>query len=152
VFCAFGWVALLALAAVQPRISAVTAGPGAAAFASAEDARMWMTVGNQRFAIRLADTAAGRAFAAQLPLTLDMRDLNRNEKYAELPQALRATAEPPGTIRSGDLMLFGTDTLVVFYLSFRSSYAYTRLGRVEDPGGLAQALGTQGVRVMFSRD
>jgi hypothetical protein len=49
-------------------------------------------------------------------------------------------------------MLFGTDTLVVFYLSFRSSYAYTRLGRVEGPGGLAQALGTQGVRVMFSRD
>ena len=45
---------------------------------------MWMTVGDQRFAIRLADTAAGRAFAAQLPLTLDMRDLNRNEKYAEL--------------------------------------------------------------------
>ena len=113
---------------------------------------MWMTVGDQRFAIRLADTAAARAFAAQLPLTLDMHDLNRNEKYAELPQALPVNSSQPGTIRSGDLMLYGTDTLVVFYLSFRSSYAYTRLGHVEAPRGLAQALGTRDVGVVFSRD
>ncbi|BBP53163.1 hypothetical protein PHLH3_27890 [Pseudomonas sp. St386] len=47
---------------------------------------MWMTVGEQRFAITLANNAAARALVALLPLTLDMSDLNRNEKYAALPK------------------------------------------------------------------
>lgn len=117
-----------------------------------EESRMWMTVAERRFAITLADNAAARAFTAQLPLTLDMAELNGNEKYARLPKALPANASRPGTIRNGDLMLYGADTLVVFYLSFDSSYAYTRLGRVEDPASLEQALGKRDARVVFSID
>jgi hypothetical protein len=117
-----------------------------------EVSRMWMTVGERRFAITLTDSAAARAFAALLPLTLDMSDLNNNEKHVSLPRALPANASRPGTIRSGDLMLYGTDTLVVFYLTFDSSYSYTRLGRVDDPAGLAQALGPRNVRIRFSKD
>jgi hypothetical protein len=116
-----------------------------------EDSRMWMTVSDRRFAITLSDNAAARAFAAQFPLTLDMSDLNGNEKHAELPQALPTAASRPGTIRSGDLMLYGADTLVVFYLTFESSYSYTRLGRVDDPAGLATALGRGNVRIGFSK-
>ena len=116
-----------------------------------EELRMWMTVGERRFAVTLTDNTAARAFAAQLPLTLDMSELNGNEKHAELPKALPAKASRPGTIRNGDLMLYGTDTLVVFYSTFDSSYSYTRLGRVDDPAGLAQALGPRGVRVLFSK-
>ena len=37
-----------------------------------KESRMWMTVGERRFAVTLTDNAAARAFAAQLPLTLDM--------------------------------------------------------------------------------
>lgn len=112
---------------------------------------MWMTVGEHRFAITLADNAATRAFVTLLPLTVAMSDLNRNEKYATLPQALPAEASKPGTIRNGDLMLYGTDTLVVFYSSFNSTYAYTRLGQVDDTAKLAQALGRRDVQVMFSQ-
>ena len=127
--------------------------PGAgAASVQPEELRMWLTVGERRFAITLTDNAAARAFAAQLPLTLDMSELNGNEKHAELPKALPANASRPGTIRNGDLMLYGSTTLVVFYLTFDSSYSYTRLGGVDDPTGLAQALGPRGVRVVFSRD
>ena len=86
--------------------------PGAgAASVQPEELRMWMTVGERRFAITLTDNAAARAFAAQLPLTLDMSELNGNEKHAELPKALPANASRPGTIRNGDLMLYGTDHL-----------------------------------------
>lgn len=113
---------------------------------------MWMTVGERRFAITLTDNAAARAFAAQLPLTLDMEELNGNEKHAQLPQALPANASRPGTIHTGDLMLYGTTTLVMFYETFNSSYSYTRLGRVDDPADLPQALGPRGVRVVFSKD
>ena len=113
---------------------------------------MWMTVGDRRFAITLADNAAARALAAQLPLTLDMSELNGNEKYADLREELPASASRPGTIRNGDLMLYGTKTVVVFYETFDSSYAYTRLGRVDDAADLPRALGRGRVRVVFTRD
>ena len=113
---------------------------------------MWMTVGARRFAITLDDNAAARAFAKLLPLTLDMAELNGNEKTVGLPNALPTHGRRPGTIRNGDLMLYGSSTLVVFYLTFDSAYSYTRLGRVDDPTGLAQALGPRGVRVVFSKD
>jgi hypothetical protein len=118
--------------------------------AAAADA--WMTVGTRRFAITLADNAAARAFAARLPLTLEMDDLNGNEKHVKLPKALPFDPSRPGTIRNGDLMLWGADTLVVFYVTFSSPYSYTRLGRIEDAGGLPQALGPQATRVVFSKD
>lgn len=117
-----------------------------------EGSRMWMTVGERLFAVTVSDNATARAFAAQLPLTLEMEELNGNEKHAQLPQALPADASRPGTIRNGDLMLYGSTTLVVFYETFESSYSYTRLGRIDDPAGLRQSLGRRGVRVVFSRE
>ena len=113
---------------------------------------MWMTVGKRRFAITLSDTQAARAFAALLPLTITMADLNSNEKHAELPQALPRTIVAPGAIRNGDLMLYGSTTLVLFYLNFSSSYTYTRLGQVDDPTGLAQALGSGNVQITFAKN
>jgi hypothetical protein len=117
-----------------------------------EQTRVWMTVGERRFAITMVDNEAARAFAALLPLTLDMPDLNGNEKHAELPKALPTNPSQPGTIRNGDLLLYGSRTLVLFYLTFNSSYSYTRLGRVDDAAGLAQALGRGGSRIVFSRN
>ncbi|MDM0121255.1 cyclophilin-like fold protein [Variovorax arabinosiphilus] len=116
------------------------------------ESRVWMTVGERRMAVTLADTDAAHAFAARLPLTLDMSDLNGNEKKFDLPQALPANPSRPGTIRNGDLMLYGAHTVVLFYRTFDSPYAYTRFGRVENPDGLAQALGQRNVKVGFARD
>ncbi len=121
------------------------------ASAKSEEARMWMTIGERRFAVTLADTDSARAFEAQLPLTLDMVELNGSEKYADLPQALPTDAIRPGTIRNGDLMLYGSRTVVVFYETFRSSYSYTPLGHVDDPDDLGQALGRRSSRVIFSK-
>lgn len=116
-----------------------------------EHRHMWMRVGESRFAVTLANTEAARAFDAMLPLTIDMADLNSNEKHAALPKPLPMTAVPAGTIHNGDIMLYGTDTLVVFYMTFNSSYSYTRLGRVSDAAGLARALGKGDVRIHFSK-
>lgn len=111
---------------------------------------MWMTIGEHRFSITLADTDAARAFAARLPLTLEMAELNGNEKHADLPQALPTDASRPGTIRNGDLMLYGSKTVVLFYETFRSSYSYTPLGHVDDPHDLGRVLGHRSSRVVFS--
>ncbi|MCP1644994.1 hypothetical protein J2T41_004636 [Pseudomonas citronellolis] len=142
-------------AAAQPSTLASLAGaaPEAArASQRPEESRMWMTVGERRFAITLADTEAARAFAAMLPLTLDMEELNGNEKKKELPSALPTDSSRPGTIRAGDLLLWGSRTVVVFYRTFDSPYSYTRLGRLDDPAGLAQVLGRGDVRVVFSKN
>jgi hypothetical protein len=110
-----------------------------------------MTIGESRFAVTLADTPAARAFAAQLPLTLRMEELNGNEKHARLPKPLPSTASRPGTLRNGDLMLYGTETLVVFYVTFDSPYPYSRIGRIDDPGGLPRAVGPGDIQVRFAR-
>lgn len=138
--------------AAQPGASGSSAAATAVAIAQPEESRMWMTVGERRFAITLADTEAARAFSAMLPLSIDMADLNSNERHAELPKSLPTNASRPGTIRNGDLMLYGSRTLVVFYLSFNSSYSYTRLGRVDAPAALAQALGSGSTRIESSKD
>lgn len=112
--------------------------------------RMWMIVGEQRFEITLDGNGGALAFAQLLPLNLEMTELNANEKYTRLPQQLPTSAERPGTIRNGDLMLYGTDTLVIFYRTFESDYSYTRLGRVDAPNELDEALGPDDVTIHFS--
>jgi hypothetical protein len=111
---------------------------------------MWMTIDTQRFAVTLEDNPTARAFVQLLPATLEMAELNGNEKHASLPRSLPTNAVRPGTIRTGDVMLYGNETLVVFYETFRSSYSYTRIGRVTESAGLAQALGPGNQRVAFT--
>jgi hypothetical protein len=106
--------------------------------------------GNRNFTVILYDNAAAQALIAQMPLTLNMSELNGNEKYYYLPDKLPADSRRAGNIRAGDLMLYGSDCLVLFYQSFSSSYSYTRLGYMEDTSGLADALGGGGIQVTFS--
>jgi hypothetical protein len=112
---------------------------------------MWITIGAQhRFAMTLEDNPTARAFAQLLPLSLDMPDLNDNEKHVRLPRSLPTNAVRPGTIGTGDVMLYGNETLVVFYKTFQSNYSYTRIGRITKVEGLVEALGTGTQRIEFA--
>lgn len=108
--------------------------------------------GAEHFTARMEDNASVRALEKLLPLTVDMSELNGNEKYYNLQEQLPAKEEQVGSIRAGDLMLFGPDCLVLFYKDFQTSYSYTRLGRIEDVSGLEKALGDGNVKVTFSSD
>ncbi|MDO4293479.1 MAG: cyclophilin-like fold protein [Eubacteriales bacterium] len=105
--------------------------------------------GNTSYPAYLYDNESSRALVSRFPMTISMGELNGNEKYYYLPQDLPTNTEAIGNIHSGDLMLFGSDCLVLFYEDFRTSYRYTKLGYLEDPSGLAAALGRGNVNVTF---
>ena len=111
---------------------------------------MRLKIGNSTFTATLYDNATVLAFKSLLPLTANMVELNGNEKFVDLPRSLPANASNPGTIQNGDLMLYGSDTLVLFYESFTTPYSYTRLGYIEDVSGLADTLGSGSIQVTFS--
>lgn len=106
-----------------------------------------LTVGGQTFTVTLTDNESAHQLVSLLPLTLNMSELNGNEKYFYLDSELPTDPYQPGQINAGDLMLYGNNCLVLFYESFSSGYSYTRLGCVDDPAGLAEVLGTGDVEV-----
>ena len=108
-------------------------------------------IGSKTFSATLADSETGEAFAALLPLTVTMNELNGNEKYHYLPSSLPTAAYQPGTIHAGDLMLYGNNCVVLFYKTFNSGYSYTRIGALDDPSGLSDALGNGNVSVRFEK-
>lgn len=110
---------------------------------------MKINIGTSRFTATLSDNATAAAFKSLLPMTVNMVELNGNEKYFDLSASLPANASNPGTIQSGDLMLYGANTLVLFYKSFTTTYSYTKLGRITDTTGLAAAVGPRNVTVTF---
>lgn len=108
-----------------------------------------ITVNSQTFTAKLWANNSAKAFKEMLPLTINMTDLNGNEKYYDFPNNLPTNSSNPGTIKNCDLMLYGSKTLVLFYQSFSTSYSYTKLGSVDDVTGLATALGSGNATVTF---
>jgi hypothetical protein len=101
-----------------------------------------MKIGAREFTATLFDNPTATAFKAMLPLTIDMTELNGNEKYFDLSKNLPTNASNPGKINTGDFLLYGSKTLVLFYKTFPTSYSYTKLGKIDNQVGLAEALGS----------
>lgn len=114
-----------------------------------QEAAMRLTINGRHFAADLADNDTARTFAALLPLSLAMSDLHGNEKYSRLDTRLPSRPEHPGRIRTGDLMLFGDDCVVLFYKDFNTNYSYTRIGRLKNAANLTEAAGRGAVTVDF---
>jgi hypothetical protein len=110
-----------------------------------------ITANNQDFTTEIEDNDTAKAFLAILPLTLDMSELNGNEKFCYLSDSIRKdTSSCPGTIEAGDIMLYGSNCVVVFYETFNTTYNYVKIGHISDSGELASALGSGDVTVTFS--
>ena len=102
--------------------------------------KITIRIGDKVFAATLSDNATAAAFKKLLPLSVTMTELNGNEKLFRLPGTMPAEASTPSSIHIGDLMLYGSSTLVLFYKSFPTTYSYTNIGRIDDPAGLEAQL------------
>ncbi len=109
-----------------------------------------LTIGDRSFTATMEQNSTSEAFRALLPLTLEMQELNGNEKYHYLSQSLPTNRTKVGTIHVGDIMLYGDNCVVVFYETFTTSYQYTHIGHITSPEGLKEALGSGTSKVIFT--
>lgn len=109
-----------------------------------------VTVGGKTFSATFADNPGAQAFGQLLAggaITLEMSDYAGFEKVGPLGQSLPA-GDSQTTTQAGDIVLYQGDQIVIFYGS--NSWSYTRLGKIDDLTGWAQALGSGSVSVTFS--
>jgi hypothetical protein len=104
---------------------------------------------SKTYTATLHDNETAISFKEMLPLTLEMSDLHGNEKKYDLPHRLPTKDANPEKIQAGDLMIWDSRTVVLFYKSFPTSYSYTKIGRINDASGLADAVGSGNVKVTF---
>ena len=110
-----------------------------------------ISVGSKTFDAVLEDNAAAQEFYKMLPLEITMNELNGNEKYYRLGKNLPSNDRRAGTINAGDLMLWSSNTVVLFYKNFSSGYSYTRLGKILNPNGLLDSVGSGNISVKFEK-
>ena len=108
-----------------------------------------LTIGAKTFMATLVKSKTVEALINQLPFELKMVELNGNEKYADLKGPIPTNASNPGKISIGDILLYGDQTLVIFYKSFSTPYSYTNIGKIDDVTGLAAALGSGNISIKF---
>ena len=114
-----------------------------------ETETMQMKIGNKEYSVVLQDNNTTKALQEILPMTIKMSEFNGNEKYYHFRETLPSKPEHIGQIKTGDIMLFGDDCLVVFYKDFKTTYSYTRIGHIENAADLEQMLGRGSVTVTF---
>lgn len=122
-----------------------------AVMADASGQSIEITAGKSKFIAELEINTAAQEFFEHLPMTLDMSELNGNEKYFYLDKSLYSEPEKIGKIHNGDIMLYGDNCIVIFYKNFSTSYRYTKIGHINDASNLEEALGKGAVTLKFER-
>lgn len=108
-------------------------------------------IADKTYTLTLEDNATTRELIQKLPLELNMKELNGNEKYYYLDESLPTNSKNIGKINKGDVMLYGDDCLVVFYKSFNTSYSYTKIGKLDNPSNIKDIVGNGNIDIYISK-
>ncbi len=113
--------------------------------------QLTLTFNGHTYPATLADNASAQALVQMIrdnggAMTVHMNEYGGWEKVGSLGQTL-PSSDVQTTTAPGDFVLYSSDQIVLFYGS--NSWAYTRLGRIDDPTGLKEALGGGDVDVTF---
>lgn len=99
----------------------------------------------------LEENTSARAFVELLQekggaLTVEMSDYGGFEKVGSLGTLLPRN-DAQITTSAGDIILYQGNSITVYYA--QNSWNFTRLGRLDDPSGLREALGSGSVSITF---
>lgn len=111
-----------------------------------------ITVNGKTFDATLDDNESARTLIKKLPLEVTMTELNGNEKYYRFNETFPSNDERVGKISVGDLMLYDSSYIVLFYKNFPTSYSYTRLGKILNAAELEKTLGGGNVTVKIEKN
>ena len=98
---------------------------------------MTIFIDNKEYNLILEDNDTTKKLLANLPLNLQMEELNGNEKYGYLDEDYPVNSYNPKHINKGDVMLYNSNCLVIFYKSFDTSYSYTKIGHIDNLDNLS---------------
>ncbi len=90
-------------------------------------------IGDKTFTAELEDNEAAKEFARMLPISVEMRDYGGFEKVGALGKSLTSN-DSQTTTETGDIVLYNSDQIVIFYGS--NSWSYTRLGHIDNFGDI----------------
>lgn len=119
-----------------------------------EDAEMKMKVeaGGSTFTATLEDNEAAAALEEMMeegPVIIEMDDYSGFEKVGSLGISLPASNSRM-TTRPGDIVLYNSSQIVMFYGS--NTWSYTKLAEIDDLTGWEEALGSGSVTVTLSME
>ena len=117
-----------------------------------EGLKMNVQIGEYSFAATLEDNPAVAEFVEMMrqgPVTVEMDDYSGFEKVGDLGRRLTAS-DTQMTTAPGDIVLYSAHNIVMFYGS--NSWAYTRIGHIDDLTDWETALGNGSVTTVFTLD
>lgn len=110
-----------------------------------------LNINGQSFQAVFYNNKTANALLKKMPMTLNMKELNGNEKYHFFDTEFPVNEKSPGKISAGDIMLYGSDCLVTFYKSHSTSYQYTPVGKIENASGFAKTVGSGNATITFRK-
>ena len=116
-----------------------------------EEMQIVLNVNGNSFTATLEDNDTARELLKRLPLNITMNELNGNEKYYYFTESFPTNSYRPERINTGDIMLYGDDCLVIFYEDFKTSYSYTKIGKIDNVDNLKNVLGRGNITVSIDR-
>ena len=112
--------------------------------------KMNVQIGDHTFTATLEDNQAVAELAEMMeegPVTITLDDYGGFEKVGSLGRSL-TTSNSQTTTTAGDIVLYNSSSIVMFYGS--NSWSYTRLGKIDDLTGWADALGRGSVTAILT--
>ena len=115
---------------------------------SSED-KYFIKINDHEYLFELENTEFANQIKSKLPFTVKMKNLNGNEVYHEFNENFKKDEKSINTINTGDIYLYQSNCLVLFYKSFSTSYKYTEIGKLKEPIQLENVIGSGDVVVYW---